>query len=65
MVKGAPERVLLLCSTYQDRNGEVRQVDENFRSRFNEAYERFGNQGKRVIGYCEKYFEAASNIKFT
>jgi hypothetical protein len=43
MIKGVPERILLLCSTYQDRNGEVKQIDESFRQKFNEAYERFGN----------------------
>lgn len=65
MVKGAPEKVLLLCNTWQDRNGSIKNIDENFRQLFNEAYERFGNQGKRVIGYCETYFEAASDLKFS
>jgi sodium/potassium-transporting ATPase subunit alpha len=65
MVKGAPERILEMCTTFQDRNGQMSEVDNDFRKQFNQAYETFGNQGKRVIGYCETYFEAPSNIKFT
>jgi sodium/potassium-transporting ATPase subunit alpha len=37
----------------------VRPLDEDFRRRFNEAYNRFGGQGMRVIGYAERPFEAA------
>jgi sodium/potassium-transporting ATPase subunit alpha len=65
MLKGAPERILLLCSTYQDRFGVLREIDEIFKQKFQEAYERFGNEGKRVIGYCERYFEAPKNIQFS
>lgn len=51
MLKGAPEKVLERCSTYL-YNGTERPIDDDFRTDFTAAYERFALMGERVLGEC-------------
>jgi magnesium-transporting ATPase (P-type) len=51
MMKGAPEVVLKRCTHFM-RRGEVLPIDARFTVEFQEAYERFGNLGQRVLGFA-------------
>jgi len=51
LMKGAPEVVLGRCSHYMRRGARL-SIDETFRADFEEAYERFGNLGQRVLGFA-------------
>eukprot|EP00042_Codosiga_hollandica_P057859 m.863267 g.863267 ORF g.863267 m.863267 type:complete len:1278 (+) comp59699_c0_seq1:464-4297(+) len=64
MMKGAPEVVLDRC-TYYLHNGIMREIDDTFEDNFDEAYERFGNKGCRVLGVCFRTFVADRSEKFT
>lgn len=51
-MKGAPERILDVCSTiYID--GEERVLDEEMKEAFNTAYMDLGGLGERVLGFCD------------
>merc|ERR1712136_152364 len=51
-MKGAPERILDVCSTiYVD--GEERVLDEEMKEAFNTAYMDLGGLGERVLGFCD------------
>ncbi len=68
LMKGAPEVVLKRCTHYM-RRGEVKEIDDRFRSEFQESYERFGNMGQRVLGFAslelpEDQFGAAFDDKY-
>jgi len=52
VMKGAPERILARCTYYQER-GETLVVDDDFRSRFDDAYLDLGSRGERVLGFCD------------
>ena len=51
-MKGAPERILDLCSTIFI-NGEEKPLDQHWRDRFQRAYEELGGMGERVLGFCD------------
>ena len=51
MIKGAPER-LLQRSTHYMQYGVAKPIDTSFNNIYNEAYERFGGNGERVIGFA-------------
>jgi sodium/potassium-transporting ATPase subunit alpha len=51
-MKGAPERILDLCSTVFI-NGEDRPMDEKMKEAFNSAYMELGGMGERVLGFCD------------
>ncbi|KAG9509343.1 Sodium/potassium-transporting ATPase subunit alpha, partial [Fragariocoptes setiger] len=51
-MKGAPERVLEMCSTILI-NGKERRIDDQWRQLFNAAYMDLGGMGERVIGFCD------------
>ena len=57
-MKGAPERILDLCSTIFI-NGEEKPLDQHWRDRFQRAYEELGGMGERVLGFCD--FRLSSN----
>lgn len=63
-MKGAPERIFAMCSEYQEEDGSVHPIDENFKKRFTQVYEKLGSQGKRVIGFCEKTFVSTKDVSF-
>lgn len=54
VMKGAPERILDRCSTILIQ-GEEKQLDEEMRDSFNEAYLTLGGLGERVLGFCHYY----------
>ncbi|XP_057376571.1 sodium/potassium-transporting ATPase subunit alpha-B-like isoform X2 [Daphnia carinata] len=51
-MKGAPERILDLCSTIFI-NGEEKPMDEEMKEAFNAAYMELGGMGERVLGFCD------------
>merc|ERR1711962_276682 len=51
-MKGAPERILDICSTIFI-NGEEKPLDQHWRDRFHRAYEELGGMGERVLGFCD------------
>jgi sodium/potassium-transporting ATPase subunit alpha len=69
-LKGAPDVLLNKCGYYFNSNGEEIVIDEEFKKSFTEAYEGFGGQGERVLGFAMKRlggkFEEllAANSKF-
>lgn len=52
LMKGAPERILQRCSSILVNGVEVKLTEE-WKTKFNEAYEGLGEQGERVIGFCD------------
>ena len=67
MMKGAPERVLARCDSYIF-HGERRPLEDEhntFKTKFNDAYEAFGNNGERVIGFAMMELDGNQEVKFT
>ena len=62
-IKGAPEILIEKCNQIATKK-EIINLDESIISRFREAYEHFGSNGRRVIGFSYKRFIAPDNIKF-
>lgn len=56
-MKGAPEIILSRCSDYM-YNGRTRAIDEDFKEEWQNAYERFGSMGERVLGFAYKEIPA-------
>ncbi|CRK96297.1 CLUMA_CG009717, isoform A [Clunio marinus] len=52
VMKGAPERILDLCSTIFV-NGKEKPMDQRMKDAFNEAYMKLGGLGERVLGFCD------------
>ncbi|VDN30997.1 unnamed protein product, partial [Cylicostephanus goldi] len=52
VMKGAPERILDVCSTIV-LNGKEETLDEKLRADFNTAYLELGGMGERVLGFCD------------
>jgi sodium/potassium-transporting ATPase subunit alpha len=53
-LKGAPERVLGLCSYININNHEVK-ISPEILEKFNTAYEFYASQGHRVLGFASLY----------
>ncbi|OQV25202.1 Sodium/potassium-transporting ATPase subunit alpha-B [Hypsibius exemplaris] len=51
-MKGAPERILNLCSTILIKGEEVPLTDE-WKEKFESAYRDLGEMGERVLGFCD------------
>merc|ERR1711872_488328 len=51
-MKGAPERILDICSTIFI-NGEEKPLAQHWKDRFQRAYEELGGMGERVLGFCD------------
>jgi sodium/potassium-transporting ATPase subunit alpha len=51
-MKGAPERILDVCSTIL-LNGVEKPLDNEMRDAFNTAYMELGGLGERVLGFCD------------
>ena len=49
VMKGAPERILDLCSTILI-NGKELPLNDEWKTNFNLAYENLGGLGERVLG---------------
>eukprot|EP00731_Ephydatia_muelleri_P011696 Em0006g590a len=52
VIKGAPERILDLSTSYLNKNGEEVPVNTEFIKHFNETYAQLGNLGERVLGFA-------------
>ena len=64
MMKGAPEIILKKCSTFL-KHGEERFVDDAFEDEFEEAYEKYGNKGCRVLAVAVRTIVAEKDAEFT
>ncbi|ULT85996.1 hypothetical protein L5515_005819 [Caenorhabditis briggsae] len=64
MIKGAPEVLIKSCSTL-NIDGEAMELNEKRMEDFNEAYETFGDEGCRVIGFACKKFRAPASSTFS
>jgi sodium/potassium-transporting ATPase subunit alpha len=62
MLKGAPEIVVTKCTHYL-LNGVEKEIDDEFKSEYMAAYQRFGLSGERVIGFAYKTFPGAWDVK--
>ncbi|KAI0823899.1 aminophospholipid-transporting P-type ATPase [Trametes gibbosa] len=66
-LKGAPERVLAKCSTYL-MNGEEVPITDEFRAKYDEAYDYMASRGHRVIACAQKLLSSdvyAPNFEFS
>uniref|UniRef100_A0A8R1HZH2 Sodium/potassium-transporting ATPase subunit alpha n=1 Tax=Caenorhabditis japonica TaxID=281687 RepID=A0A8R1HZH2_CAEJA len=52
VMKGAPERILDVCSTIF-LNGKEVELTDKLREEFNTAYLELGGMGERVLGFCD------------
>ncbi|KAI0781478.1 aminophospholipid-transporting P-type ATPase [Trametes elegans] len=52
-IKGAPERVLAKCSTYL-KDGKELPITDEFKARYDEAYDYMASRGHRVIACAQK-----------
>jgi sodium/potassium-transporting ATPase subunit alpha len=52
VMKGAPERILERCSTILI-NGEEKELTDEWKDSFNNAYMELGGLGERVLGFCD------------
>ena len=52
VMKGAPERILERCSTILI-NGEEKEMIDEWKESFNNAYLELGGLGERVLGFCD------------
>uniref|UniRef100_A0A914XJS3 Cation-transporting P-type ATPase C-terminal domain-containing protein n=1 Tax=Plectus sambesii TaxID=2011161 RepID=A0A914XJS3_9BILA len=64
MMKGAPEVLIEKCSTLACDTGH-KELDEEIKMEFQDAYLHFGNEGRRVIGFAMKQFKAPADTRFT
>uniref|UniRef100_A0A914WES4 Cation-transporting P-type ATPase N-terminal domain-containing protein n=1 Tax=Plectus sambesii TaxID=2011161 RepID=A0A914WES4_9BILA len=64
MIKGAPEVLVELCTELATTAGP-RQLDDDLKLDFKDAYLHFGNEGRRVIGFASKTFVAAETTLFS
>ncbi|XP_008117666.2 sodium/potassium-transporting ATPase subunit alpha-2 [Anolis carolinensis] len=54
VMKGAPERILDVCSTIMINGKEV-NLDKTMQEAFQKAYDELGGLGERVLGFCQSY----------
>uniref|UniRef100_A0AC34GR78 Cation-transporting P-type ATPase C-terminal domain-containing protein n=2 Tax=Panagrolaimus sp. ES5 TaxID=591445 RepID=A0AC34GR78_9BILA len=64
MMKGAPEVILGQCTKFAF-NDEICDITEEFRQSCQAAWEHFGCEGRRVIGFAQKHFIAKKDTKFS
>jgi len=57
VMKGAPERILSRCSTIVV-NGEEKELSDEWKENFNNAYLELGGLGERVLGFCDFMLDA-------
>ncbi|XP_073458111.1 sodium/potassium-transporting ATPase subunit alpha-3 [Aquarana catesbeiana] len=55
VMKGAPERILDVCSTIMIQ-GKEQPLDDELKEAFQNAYMELGGLGERVLGFCHYYF---------
>ena len=65
VMKGAPERIIKLCSTIITADGETVELTEQHITDFEESYRELGSMGERVIAFCDTEFtQFPSDYKF-
>ncbi|KAI8868535.1 P-type cation exchange, alpha subunit of ATPase [Ramicandelaber brevisporus] len=52
-IKGAPERILRLCSSIITSDGSVEAITDQHKVQYNEAYEYMAGQGHRVLAFAQ------------
>ena len=62
VMKGAPERILDRCSQIMI-DGEVIELTEEWKTRFNNAYMELGGMGERVLGFAQVFLDEAAAPK--
>ncbi|TKR92452.1 hypothetical protein L596_007100 [Steinernema carpocapsae] len=63
MMKGAPEEILSLCNR-MIINDEIQEITDEFKEDCKAAWEHFGYEGRRVIAFAHKYFNAKVGVRF-
>ncbi|KAF8367350.1 hypothetical protein PRIPAC_85179 [Pristionchus pacificus] len=63
MMKGAPEVILARCARRKE-NGDVMEIDEGFANDCQSTWESLGNEGRRVIAFAHRHFNAPSDTRF-
>jgi len=63
LMKGAPERILERCATIYI-NGENLALTDEWKQKFQAAYELLGGLGERVLGFCDLHVSYAKNYVF-
>ncbi|KAL7746615.1 hypothetical protein RI367_008015 [Sorochytrium milnesiophthora] len=58
-IKGAPERVLRICSTVLDEQGAAVPITDAFRDMFTQTYEHMASQGHRVLAFAKLELDQA------
>jgi sodium/potassium-transporting ATPase subunit alpha len=56
VMKGAPERIIKLCSTVINGDGQTVEIDDRYIREFEEAYRELGSRGERVLALCDYEF---------
>jgi sodium/potassium uptake antiporter P-type ATPase alpha subunit len=52
LLKGAPDVLLSKCSHYVAEDGSYQKIDQKFDEIYTVAYEHFGGEGQRVLGFA-------------
>merc|ERR1712170_287553 len=58
VMKGAPERVLARCGKILI-NGEEQEMTDEWRGKYDKAYEHLGGLGERVLGFAQMWMDEA------
>lgn len=58
-LKGAPDVLLDKCGFYLSKDNTILPIDAGFRERFQSAYEAFGSDGERVLGFAQRAFPSS------
>jgi sodium/potassium-transporting ATPase subunit alpha len=63
LMKGAPEMIVARCSHHLI-NGKICPTDAAFHADFESAYRRYGQSGRRVLGFAARPFHASEGTEF-
>ncbi|CAB3410623.1 unnamed protein product [Caenorhabditis bovis] len=61
--KGAPEVILGMCSRVV-HGKDIRDIDDDYRNECQAAWEMLGNEGRRVIAFAKRHFNANESTRF-
>ncbi|CAG2118666.1 unnamed protein product, partial [Medioppia subpectinata] len=56
VMKGAPERIIKLCSTIVTAEGQSVPMNDRHLAEFESAYRELGSMGERVLAFCDTEF---------
>ena len=63
VLKGAPERVLGMCTKIM-LNGKEMPLDDEWKEKYNKAYEGLGGLGERVLGFAYKNMSETKGFEY-